>query len=390
MNMRVLFFNEFTSQKGGVDIVVNDQIKALTKSGIQTKLFRYNNSDFLSENFFNKLIIYSKSVYGSFQIKEIQELINDFQPDIIHIHNTYQIYRFPFWNYLDIGSAKIVLQLHNFYPFCLNSFFFRKDENCQLCYLRNSWLPGILHKCYNNSFLLSFLFSLNRPKPQNWNAHNSKVSCILTVSEFMKETLLNLNLPKEKVKVLSNFITLSEHKHSFPNGKYILYLGNIISAKGINIVCEVAKLLPEINFIIAGNGIEFNFYKKKYQIVRNINFIGYVNIEQKANIISNSRFIFFPTLLMETFGLIILEAFSLGKPVFSTGRGAVSELIKDGWNGRIFNEINIDKLAEKISIFWSELINNYDYFEHCIETAKKYSADVQLKNLLMIYDNLFD
>lgn len=49
-----------------------------------------------------------------------------------------------------------------------------------------------------------------------------------------------------------------------------------------------------------------------------------------------------------------MEAMSLGLPVIGSNAGGTTEQIADGWNGYLFENQNVEDLADKIGLFLDE------------------------------------
>ena len=90
----------------------------------------------------------------------------------------------------------------------------------------------------------------------------------------------------------------------------------------------------------------------------------------------------------ETFGYTILEAFSAGKPVISTDRGALPELIKNGYNGFTVPFRDSKKLGNAIIKILQNngLINLFG--ENSFRIAKKYDVSTFGHELINSYIEL--
>jgi glycosyltransferase involved in cell wall biosynthesis len=92
--------------------------------------------------------------------------------------------------------------------------------------------------------------------------------------------------------------------------------------------------------------------------------------------------------LLETFGLVVLEAMANKRiPIVSTYAGA-SEIIKDGENGFVFDissksHIN---LAEKLEFIINRPQLMTNMAENCYQTAKNFSWDACVANILSNLD----
>ena len=73
----------------------------------------------------------------------------------------------------------------------------------------------------------------------------------------------------------------------------------------------------------------------------------------------------------EAFGRIILEAMLLRKPVIATNSGGTPELIKDGFNGLLYEVGNYHQLAEKIEYLIEHNHKMEELGEHGYAFAKK-------------------
>jgi glycosyltransferase involved in cell wall biosynthesis len=219
----------------------------------------------------------------------------------------------------------------------------------------------------------------------SWLRDIKKVDRIIVVSQFLYDKLVELGVSESQISIVSN--STAVHEVTAP-GNFVLYLGNIAGEKGIHTFCEAAAELPFLSFIAAGDGRELLHLKKKYSAIKNLNFKGYADPFTRTKLLSECRFLYFPTRCMETFGMVILEAFSYGKPVLTTGSGATGELVISGKTGEINSSKNFKSQADSVINLWNKLDNNDEYSKNCLETARKYSPANHLRQLEEIYYNL--
>jgi len=318
-------------------------------------------------------------------VKEFQLIIDEFKPDIIHFHNIYQLFRTPIWNWIEPQTAKIILHLHNYYPFCLNSFFFA-ESICTSCLNENSWMPGIKLKCYNSSLFQTTFVNIARPLPNDWIKFSSKIDRFIAVSNFIAKFYGNSGINSQKISILPNAVKMNQVESTSFGGEYILYLGTITKLKGTEWVCKIAEKLKEIPFIIAGEGKDYLYLKEKYKSFHNLEFAGYVEDEKKNHLLQHCRFLIFPTMGWESFGLSILEGYSYGKPVLTTGLGGISEIVKHDLTGIIVDELTLSSFSKQAKRLWDETCEGDFYSTNCREFVKNYSIDNHIKQLTKIYE----
>ena len=112
---------------------------------------------------------------------------------------------------------------------------------------------------------------------------------------------------------------------------YYLYMGRMIQRKGVDIASQVCKEMG-LDLIMAGPGD----YIPKYG-----EYIGAVGPEERAKLMGEATAFFAPTLYIEPFGNVVIEAQACGTPAITTDWGAFTENNIHGVSGfrcRTFDE----------------------------------------------------
>ena len=126
---------------------------------------------------------------------------------------------------------------------------------------------------------------------------------------------------------------------------------------------------------------------KEFNLESHVEFLG--NLPQtKIKDFMNKSKLLIHTSQYETFGLVAIEANSMGVPILSINTGSLIEIIENNKNG-YFAEDFLDNHANN---FVKELLNNDDYFNNvmnqCIQKSKKYNWDVTADSLLKTYQDV--
>jgi glycosyltransferase involved in cell wall biosynthesis len=128
----------------------------------------------------------------------------------------------------------------------------------------------------------------------------------------------------------------------FPQGEggdYLLYVGRLTARKGLAVVKDLAERTG-IPLVIAGEGDES-------LIPPGADYRGLVGPEERAKLMGGALALICPTLYLEPFGGVAVEAQMCGTPVLSTDWGAFPETVAQGRTG--FRCRTLSQFAEALS-----------------------------------------
>lgn len=129
-------------------------------------------------------------------------------------------------------------------------------------------------------------------------------------------------------------------------------IGRLTEQKGHIYLIQAAKNIvenfSEVKFLIVGKGeLERSLKKLVRDSGLDSNFIFTGFREDVYSIIDKLDLVALPS-LWEGFGLVLLEAMAMGKPVVATNVGGIPEIIQDGETGILIPPRNPDALADAI------------------------------------------
>jgi glycosyltransferase involved in cell wall biosynthesis len=121
----------------------------------------------------------------------------------------------------------------------------------------------------------------------------------------------------------------------------LLYAGRIDPRKGIDTAVRALRLLDDCSLTIDGGGDEGHLEQLR-QTVAELDLEGRVTFqnsrrEELPGVYAAADAVLFPVTWNEPWGLVPLEAMSVGRPVVATGTGGSSEYLRDGENCLIFS-----------------------------------------------------
>jgi glycosyltransferase involved in cell wall biosynthesis len=139
--------------------------------------------------------------------------------------------------------------------------------------------------------------------------------------------------------------------------KQIIFAGRLSLEKGVNVLLDLIKILPQdINLIILGSGPKENLLKNLKK--SNVNYLGYLPKNETISLIRGSDILIQPSLI-EGISSTILEAMACKVPVITTNVGGNKELIKHNQTGILIEPNNSKQLLNEIlNLFANYTIKN--------------------------------
>jgi glycosyltransferase involved in cell wall biosynthesis len=242
--------------------------------------------------------------------------------------------------------------------------------------IRNEKINVISTHSGRDSLLAGIAGRLSRKKPVIVRTRHlalpitSKVSYgflphkVVTVSEYVRQYLINEGIPAEKVIAIPTGIDISR----FDPDKYnenlrqglrlksdVPIVGTIAilrRKKGHHILLDAIPLIlqkiPEAVFVFAGDGPQRQNITNKIKNSGLSDRVFLLGLRKDIPNILKSIDVFVLPTLQEALGTSFIEAMAMGKPVIGTDVGGVSEVIKDGLNGYLAEPNNPHALADAV------------------------------------------
>ena len=306
-----------------------------------------------------KARLFDASGFGSKQAtKELIKKIDEFKPDIIHLHNIHGYYvniEILFKYLKEHPEIKKIWTLHDCWAFTGHCphFEYEKCEQwkneCKKCVRRNEYPKSLVDKCNRNYWLKKSYFTnvdnLMLVSPSNWLMNLIKDS-------FFKEY---------PIEVINNGVDTSIFKHTesnikerygIKNKKVILGVASVWDKKkGLDTFIELSKQLDnEYQIVLIG------LTKKQIKKLPS-NIIGITRTEKVEELVKwySAAYVYFNPTLEDNYPTTNLEAISCGTPVVTFETGGSPESVVG--NGIIIND-ELKYFTTKLRCLNNIIINN--------------------------------
>ena len=205
---------------------------------------------------------------------------------------------------------------------------------------------------------------------------------LICVSNYVKNYVCkNIPIQESKLRVIYNGIDLNYFCYHpiDKNDKYITIgaVSRLIPIKGIDTLIKCIPYVKErfsnITFEIVGDGPEKELLEKliaKLGIDGTVKLLGSRNPGELMKIMSKWNF-FVHTSYRESFGMVVIEAMALGKPIVASNIPALREILRDGENGYLCVLGNYKDFAEKILILCKDRKKRKEFSINCRKRVEK-------------------
>jgi glycosyltransferase involved in cell wall biosynthesis len=230
---------------------------------------------------------------------------------------------------------------------------------------------------------------------------------IISVSSATKEECVKRGISRDKVKVIPNGIDVEEYQTDkskdelkrliegefeidLDNKKVLLTVGRLVKRKGHE--WFIRAVMPELDeniiYLIAGTGEEKeNIEKaiKEKKLNGRVFMLGWITEEMKKYLLNYSDVFVMPNIKVqgdaEGFGIVSLEAASVGLPTVASNIEGIKDAVEDGVSGYLVEEKNKEGFIDSIK----KVLNSSDLIKHSLAYVENYNWQTIVKNHLSFY-----
>ena len=260
--------------------------------------------------------------------------------------------------------------------------------------------PGKTEKFLLTVHDLDFLQNAHKGKRnKRYKTLKSKIeraAHVVAISNFTRKQLLdNYQIQSDKISVIYNGNGLNTKlnytsTNKYPDTKYLLALGVVAPRKNLLVLIEMMRYLEDFHLVIAGP--QHRDYKKlidtetqKYQLENRVHFAGEISEAEKLSLYSHCTALVFPS-ISEGFGLPVVEAMSMGKPVFCSKMTSLPEI--GGELAFYWDNFEADQMAETILLGLEAVRLDPLFHEKLVRYADRFSWHEAAKQYLELYRSL--
>lgn len=227
-------------------------------------------------------------------------------------------------------------------------------------------------------------------------------SAFLALGKEMKETLIVLGCPKEKIIVHHLGVPAQAAARKKPSSKVVfLSVARFVEKKGLEYAIKAFALLRkelDCELRLVGAGPLLDELKAAAAGVENVVFVDNFAAPEPRKVVEremkNADVFVLPSVTAkdgdrEGTPVVLMEASSFSLPCLSTTHSDIPEIVDNGKTGYLVPERNVDALYEKMKLLASSPAKRAAMGRQARKKmAKEFSSKVQAKRLQKIYASL--
>lgn len=232
--------------------------------------------------------------------------------------------------------------------------------------------------------------------------YRHRIDFMLSLGELGAKQYISLGLSPEKVFPFEYHTDKSVDdvfsKKEVNKNLIFLYAGQLVDRKNISLALDAFKLIFEkgfsnFEFLIIGNGNEKETLKSlvlDYGLDANVRFLDSLPSNELNDYYINADAFVLPS-KFEGWGAVATEAITLGLPLIISDGCASSCIVKEEYQGYVFENDSVKSLEEKLSLFIQnreKLISDFNRDKRINYAERNLSGNAGSKKLLGILNEI--
>jgi glycosyltransferase involved in cell wall biosynthesis len=247
--------------------------------------------------------------------------------DVVHLHSTLPGYR-------ELPAASVITA-HEHSSHCPSGGRFLQARGCE-CHrkfgMANCLWGRYVDRCGSRSpgsVLRQFGITAATPSFKGiW----------IAPSRYSRDRLLERGVDSRQVALLPNPNPATPRTPVDRGDNYpvVLHIGRLVAEKGCDVLLRAMADLPQAHLRILGDGPDrehLETLSQRLGLVGRTSFLGWLPSDEVDRHLLEARVLALPARWPEPFGLVVLEAYSVGCPVVASGIGGLLDNVRDRQTG---------------------------------------------------------
>jgi glycosyltransferase involved in cell wall biosynthesis len=316
----------------GENAAVEAEITNLAGAGVEVVGYLRSSDEIAGMNATDKARVPIGAIHSRRAVQDVTRLIGDEHPDVLHLHNPFPLISLSVIAAAHRAGIPVVQTVHNHRHSCLQGSHLRDQRPCFDCRGKSLPWPAVLHGCYRGSRAQSLPMALALATHRR---DQRSVDRYIALSPDVAESLELSGLTRPgQVVIRPN--SVPDPGPAAPPGRGLLFVGRLSADKGVPLLLDAweAAGRPFGVLTIAGDGPERALVEGiASRQGAGVRYLGPLDRSGVDEAMRASAAVVVPSVAPEAHPLVVLEAFSHGRPLLGSHRGGLVTLVTPdvGW-----------------------------------------------------------
>lgn len=333
-----------------------------------------------------------RTLYSGEARAALARLLDEHPVDLVHLHSYFKRLTPAILPELRRRRLPVVQTLHEYRAVCPVSTLFRDGHVCTDCAGRR-YANVIRHRCAGGSLARS-AWNYAEMRLSDALGHKRDIARYVTVSDYQREMLIAMGMDAGKLVTVHHPVelppALSLTPHDAPSKEYVLFFGRLETAKGADLLPDIAAALDDVPLVIAGDGSCGAAIARAVAArgLSNVTFAGVLRGDALHAVIRGASCAIVPSLWPEAFGLTAVEALAHGTPVVASAIGGMLDTVHDGVDGHLVPPGDVAALVARVRALVADPTRARDMgLAGRARMAADFSAEVFYQRTMRVYED---
>lgn len=287
------------------------------------------------------------TLYSADARRAIARLLDEQRVDLVHLHSYFKRLTPAILPELRRRGIPVVQTLHEYRAVCPVSTLFRDGKVCTDC-RGGRYRNVIRHRCAGGSLVRS-AWNYAEMQASDLLGHKRDIARFITVSDYQRDLLIAMGMAADKLVTVHHPVDLPAQPSQAPRAG-VLFFGRLETAKGADLLLDIAARLPGERLVIAGDGSRRAALEEEACVrgLGNVQFAGVLRGAALQAAIAQAACVIVPSLWPEAFGLTSVEALAQETPVVAFAIGGMLDTVCDGVDGFLVPPGDVSALVDAV------------------------------------------
>lgn len=291
-----------------------------------------------------------RSLWSREAYRKMSKMIDDFRPDIVHIHNIYTHLSPSILAACARHHVPVVMSVHDYGLISANYSLWDAHCDAPMDLDRLGLFATARTRFMKGSYMATFALELINRWHRWTGAYDRRIDHYHVISHFIEDVMERVGYDPKKMTMHHSFTQPIKAQRSQDKG-YVLYIGRLERYKGVHTLIEAMHAFPDVELKIAGTGSYEKDLRGFVADGQKVTFEGFVSGQALEDLRAGARVMVAPSIWYEVLGLVAIEAMSAGVPVIVSDRGGLKEVVEDGVSGAVFKAGDAGALKQALEPF---------------------------------------